>query len=206
MKKTINKFLAVMLILTISNTVKSQDIIYGGFKGGPNYSVLKDNGKYLKSGIGYSFGYFEVLELTYKMNLQAEINYSNQTFINEVSSGTSSYKNTQHFRSIEIPLLVKYRPNDQFSIGLGYQFSLKPKSKGKEKTVFGTTTEESDYEENGINSNGLIFDASFKSGKTIVGLRVLSPTNTFASGIDIDRNEIESKSTNGSLYFAISLF
>ena len=75
MKKII--YISTLFILTLTVKVKAQDdVIYGGFKLAPNFSVITDKADKWSSGIGYSLGYFEVLELNYKMNLQAEINYS----------------------------------------------------------------------------------------------------------------------------------
>jgi hypothetical protein len=67
------KILTVILICA-SFTLKAQDKIYGGLRIAPNFSLITDKSddyKNVKSGVGYSFGYYEVLELSYKINLQA---------------------------------------------------------------------------------------------------------------------------------------
>lgn len=185
---------ALLIILLISNNTQAQSKIYGGFKISPNYSIITDKADNLKSGIGYGIGYFEVLELDNKINLQAEINYTNTTFITEETNGTTTTKQTINNNSIELPLMIKYRPMDNFSIGLGYQLSFFPNS--SQKT---TTTGMGDIKENGegIKSNGLFIDANFKTNKTIFGLRVIKSSKSIIEPIN---------SINASFYVGFTLF
>lgn len=192
------KILCIFVILaTISKFSVAQDNIYGGFKLSPNYSIFLDKAKDYTSGIGYSFGYFEVLELSYKLNLQAEVNYTNSSFIYKVSNGPNSLKRTANFSSIELPLMFKFRPSNNFAIGLGYQFAFKPK--GNLKTVTtdnGTSTEEKETID-GISSEGGFLDANFKSGKTIVGLRILKTNKNFIEPYN---------SLNAAFYIGFGIF
>lgn len=172
----------LFILFTLISVVKisaAQDNIYGGFKVSPNYSIFIDKAKNYSSGIGYGLGYFEVLELSYKLNLQAEVNYTRSSFIYEESNGSSSLKRTANFGSIELPLMFKFRPVDNFAIGLGYQFSFKPKGSLKSVTTDnGTSTEEKETID-GISAAGGFLDANFKSGKTIFGLRILKTNKNF---------------------------
>jgi hypothetical protein len=187
----------IVLLVSISKFSHAQDNIYGGLKLSPNYSIFIDKAKDYSSGIGYSIGYFEVLELSYKLNLQAEVNYSQNSFIYKVSNGSYSEKQTSNYNSVELPLMFKFRPSENFAIGIGYQFSFK--SKGKIKTVTtdnGTSTELKETID-GISSEGGFLDANFKSGKTIVGLRILKTNKNFIEPYN---------SLNAAFYLGFGIF
>jgi len=192
MKKTI--YALTIIGLLISYCSQAQSKICGGFKLAPNYSIITDKVENLKSGIGYSVGYFEVLELENKINLQAEINYTNNSFVSETNSGGINSKTTINNNSVELPFMIKYRPNDNFSIGLGYQFSFFPSKSEKTKTT-GQADENNDGK--GIKSNGLFLDANIKTNKTIIGLRVLKTSKSIIEPIS---------SINASFYVGFALF
>lgn len=195
MKKIL--FLAITLV-TANCTLLAQDVIYGGFKIAPNLSVFTDKAPAdTKSGIGYGIGYYEVLELSYKVNLQAEVNYNMMSFVKEVKSGSNSNKEVRAYRAIELPLMIKLRPSSNFSIGAGYQFSFRPKLKTTKTDKTGSTTNETTVESKGIKTSGFFLDMNGKVSKNIIGLRVLSPSEDFNGG---------SKSLNVAAYFGITLF
>ena len=80
-------FFTVVTILLLNFYSKAQEVIYGGLKASPNLSVFTSKApENVKSGIGYSIGYFEVLELGYKINLQAEINHNMISFVQDIKS------------------------------------------------------------------------------------------------------------------------
>jgi hypothetical protein len=188
-------FYAIIFIgLMISNNSQAQSKIYGGFKLAPNYSIITDKVENLKSGIGYSVGYFEVLELENKINLQAEINYTNNSFVIDLNSGGINTKTTIKNNSVELPLMVKYRPNDNFSIGLGYQFSFFSSKSEKTKT---TGQADENINDKGISSNGVFLDANIKTKKTIIGLRVLKTSESIIEPFE---------SINASFYVGFALF
>jgi hypothetical protein len=212
MKKKIIYFITI-ISFTCLGAKAQEDKIYGGFKVAPNYSLITDKADKWKSGIGYSIGYFEVAELTYKMNLQAEINYSVYSFNNEVLDGfdnngneKTTKKNKTH-KSIEIPIMAKYRVSDQFAIGLGYQVSLRTKVKDEtgSNDLFGSA-DNNDNEAFSLSSlfspkhstSGFFVDASYKSEKVICGLRLLQTNKQL-----IDETH---KSINASFYVGFPLF
>lgn len=192
MKKIV--YALTIIGLLISYISKAQSKIYGGLKLAPNYSIITDKVENLKSGIGYSIGYFEVLELENKINLQAEINFTNNSFIREINSGGINSKTTINNNSVELPFMIKYRPNDNFSIGFGYQFSFFPSISQKNKTT-GEPNENLDGK--GIKSNGLFLDANIKTKKTIIGLRVLKTSKSIIE---------PTESINASFYLGFALF
>ena len=214
MKKII--YISTLFILSLSLKLKAQDdVIYGGFKIAPNYSVITDKADKWTSGIGYSLGYFEVLELNYKMNLQAEINYSRYVLQNEIITGydnagnPTTTKKNKTYRSFEIPVMAKYRVNN-FAIGLGYQISFRTKLKDETNEYYvqnGNIQSAADEESEPLSlkslfspkysTGGVFLDASFKSDKIIGGLRILQTNKAL-----IDDTH---RSLNASVYFGISL-
>lgn len=192
MKKIVYAFTIICFLISYNSQAQSN--IYGGFKLAPNYSIITDKVENLKSGIGYSLGYFEVLELENKINLQAEINYTNNSFVSEQNLGGINRKTTTNNNSVELPFMVKYRPNDNFSIGLGYQFSFFPSRSEKTKT---TGQADVNNDGKGSKSNGLFLDANIKTNKTIIGFRVLKTSKSIIEPIS---------SINASLYVGFALF
>ncbi|MEN9963385.1 MAG: outer membrane protein beta-barrel domain [Bacteroidota bacterium] len=195
--KSINLVCFTILFFISSNSIFGQHKIYGGFKLTSNYSVFTEKVQEWKSRLGYGFGYFEVMELDYPVNLQAEINFTTNTFINKTSFGTQSVKITNNYHSFEIPLLAKYRINDHFSFGIGYQFSIG--SSGKSKTVLDNNGNQSKSSTNltGINTSGFLFDANHSSEKTMFGFRIIRTNDNFIDPF---------KSINASVFFGFKLF
>ena len=195
-------FFIAVTILTANLSGYAQDLIYGGFRIAPNTSIFMDNApENEKAGIGYGIGYYEVLELSNKINLQAEVNYNMISFVNEVTfPGGGSVKETKNYSSIDLPIMVKYRPSANFAIGVGYQFSLGSNLNRKEVTKNGNTTTESNSEDDGVNSSGMFIDMNTKFAKNIVGLRVLSTDKSF---FEYDQ---EQKTLNISLYVGFTIF
>jgi len=152
MKKIILTTLVYFCFINIQS-IRAQDVIYGGFKLAPTYSVFTEKAADgFNAEVGYSIGYFEVLELSNKINLQAEVNYSNYAYSSK-PSGTST-KTKYNYNALEIPFMVKYRVAESFAVGVGYQFAL-----------------------TGDKTSGLLFDANFKTNKTIVGIRGMKTTS-----------------------------
>jgi hypothetical protein len=157
MKKILLTIL-VCIGTTAFNHIKAQDVIYGGFKLAPTYSIFTEKpADGFTASPGFSVGYFEVLELSNKINLQAEVNYSNYAYTFTVPGTTSKEK--FNYNALELPFLVKYRVAESFAIGAGYQFAL-----------------------TGDKSSGLLFDANFKTNKTIIGIRGLKTINDMVVG------------------------
>ena len=192
MKKIV--FAITIFGLMICNNSQAQSKIYSGFKVAPNYSIITDKTDNLKSGIGYSIGYFEVLELENKINLQAEINYTNNSFVREINFGGINSKTTINNSSVELPLMIKYRPSDNFSFGVGYQFSFFPTKSEKTKT---TGEPDENIDGKGIKTSGIFFDANVKTNKTIIGLRVIKTIKSVIEPIN---------SINASFYVGFALF
>lgn len=179
----------------------AQDKIYGGIRLSPNFSIINDKAelyKKVKSGVGYSIGYFEVLELSYKINLQGEINYSNYSFKTDVSFDPTKTDNKMtNYQSLEIPLAVKFRPSEAIAFGVGYQFSFFATT--KDEANYGTNPGSwNDEESSGnVRTNGFFFDINGKAGKSIFGLRIVKFNKNL---IDTD------KLYNFSAYVGIGLF
>jgi hypothetical protein len=149
------------------------------------------------SGVGYSIGYFEVAELTSKINLQAEINYSAYAFVDNSVTKTTT---TTTLTNLELPIMVKYRIVDAFSIGAGYQFNIL-NQQFRTKSVF-TEVEGFDPVRNtdlpGSSSQGYFIDANFKTGSVLLGLRVLQNADDFYLP--------NKRSVNIGLYAAFAIF
>lgn len=196
MKKSI---LSLILSVSVYAATNAQDIIYGGLKLSPNYSFFTEEVKKVSSGIGYSIGYFEVLELSNRINLQAEINYSSYAF---VDNSTENIKTTTRYNYLELPVMVKYRVSETFAIGAGYQLNLLNQTfkKGKETTkIEGSSDDESRdlTAEEIIGTNGFFIDANIKGGNNIFGLRVLSTNDPLFAN---------KRSLNVALYVGFTLF
>jgi hypothetical protein len=194
MKKLI---LSLILSVSVYAATNAQDIIYGGLKLSPNYSFFTEEFKKVSSGIGYSIGYFEVLELSNRINLQAELNYSSYAF---VDNRVDDVKTTTRYNYLELPVMVKYRVSETFAIGAGYQLNLLNEvfKKGKVTSKFDGEEESMDLSaEEIIGTNGFFVDANVKGGNNIFGLRVLSTNDPLFEG---------KKSLNVALYVGFTLF
>jgi hypothetical protein len=182
MKNIFKLIVSIFFLSTVFNTqsVKAQDVIYGGFKLAPTYLIPTKKIDPLKfsSKIGYSIGYYEVLELSNKINLQAELNYSSYSY--KLKTEGSTTETEQELKGIELPLMIKYRANNNFAIGAGYQFGL-----GAQKL------------------SGMLFDMNVKSNKTIFGLRALF-LNEDESAVMF--GEQSAKPIATSLYLGFSIF
>ncbi len=202
MKKILYIIAAISLLNSFSAKAQ-EDKIYGGFKVAPNFSIITDKvTDQWKTGIGFNIGYFEVLELTNKVNLQAEILINKTTFVQNLKEGEFSSKTTRTTSNLNLPIMAKYRITDEFAVGLGYQFSLgilmesKLNEKIKNSGPAGYSNE-SKSESQGIKNNGFFLDASYTKGKSMFGFRLLNPK----------MEQIESyKTVNASFYFGYKLF
>lgn len=195
MKQKIVYIITLISFINCIDAKAQEDKIYGGFKIAPNYSIITDKADSWKSDVGYSIGYFEVLELNYKLNLQAEINFSKYSF------NIQGYKKS--YKSIEIPVAAKYRLTNQLALGIGYQVSLRTKLKDE-------TNPYSDYEDNSStdvlskifspkqSTSGVFADVSFKNEKIICGLRFLQTNKQLIDNMH--------SSINTSFYVGIPLF
>lgn len=214
MKKKIIYITITFSLFLSFNTKAQEDKIYGGIKIAPNYSLITDKADKWKSGVGYSIGYFEVAELSNKINLQAEINYSKYSYSNEVSDGYDNSGNPKTtrkkkvYKTFEFPVMVKYRFNDQVAIGLGYQVSFRTKLKDEttesNNNPYGefTTPDESVDPFSKLfspkySTSGFFVDASYKSEKVICGLRILQTNKQL-----LDDSH---KSINASFYVGFPL-
>lgn len=201
MKKILYIIAAISLFNSFSAKAQ-EDKIYGGFKVAPNFSIITDEvNDDWKTGIGYSIGYYEVLELANKLNLQAEILFDKTTFVQVLKDEDISTKTTRTSSNLNIPIMAKYRLTNEFAIGLGYQFSadilMKPKLMEKVKDSGPGYSSESKSESEGIKNNGFFFDASYTKGRSIFGLRLLSPK----------MKQIQDYNTiNASFYFGYQIF
>jgi hypothetical protein len=185
--------LIILSIFLLEINVHAQDKVYGGLKAGINTSMFTTESKILKSNLGFSIAYFEVLELSSKINLQAEINYAITKFKTD-SINAFTDKHNYKVASIDVPVMAKYRLSKDFAIGIGYQFGLKSNLTDEYGTTDPITTTN-----NGVKNSGLIIDASLKSKKSIFGLRVLSVNDPLITRYAKNTNNI-------SFYFCYSLF
>jgi hypothetical protein len=115
------KFLLFIGLVTLG--VNAQDI-KGGIRLSPNMPTFSNDVDNSSSGkVGYSIGYFETMNLNSNIALQGEINYTHISYeVKETSFDGSSDKSTYTNNFFEIPLIVKYRINEEFSIGGGLQY------------------------------------------------------------------------------------
>ena len=114
----------LLFIGLVTLGVNAQDI-KGGIRLSPNMPTFSNDVDNSSSGkVGYSIGYFETMNLNSKIVLQAEISYTDISYEAKGTSfiGESSDKSTFSNNFFEIPVLVKYRVNEDFSIGGGLQY------------------------------------------------------------------------------------
>ena len=182
--------LLTMIVITYNS--KAQDKIYSGFKLAPNFSLFSDETGDLKPTIGYGAGYFEVLELSNHINLQAELNYSLAKFSSDDKSSGKTITTTYSVNTLDLPIMIKYRTDGGLAFGVGYQLGLK--STTHKKVDSGTA--ESNPSDN--KNAGFLLDLSYStSNKNILGLRFLSPSNPQIKSFN---------STNLSIYYGLKLF
>lgn len=115
-------FLFISLITLGANAQE----IKGGIKFSPNFSTFSKEIDNSSSGkIGYTFGYYETMNFSESIQLQGEISYTQITYESNSYSGFGkSSKTTYTTNFIEIPLIIKYRVSEDFSIGGGYQYCI----------------------------------------------------------------------------------
>lgn len=183
----------------------NQDRIFGGIRLAPNYSFFIDKAKDWKPEIGYSIGYYEVCELDYRLNLQAEVNYSVRANSYEPAN---SGKTTFSFKNIELPVAAKYRVSDDFAIGVGYQFSIYKKAKRIFKPIQGEVQKSS---LDGISSSGPFLDMSYTKNKTFIGLRAMQTIKSMVPAFDPSTGEFGDEDSgigtlNVAFYVGIRLF
>ena len=183
----------LLTMVVIAYNSKAQDKIYGGFKLAPNFSLFSDETGDLKPTIGYGAGYFEVLELSNHINLQAELNYSLAKFSSDVKITSSKTVTTNYsVNTLDLPVMIKYRTDGGLAFGVGYQLGLKSTT----HTQVGSGTAESNPSDN--KNAGFLVDLSYSTAnKNIVGLRFLSPSNPQIKSFN---------STNLSIYYGLKLF
>ena len=219
MKKNI---LSSIILVAIFTTASAQDNIYGGLRLSPNYTIfnneVKVGSKTVNSGVGYGIGYYEVLELSNKINIQAELNYNTLSFKHDITDGSISYR----YSNLDLPVMVKYRVNDKFAIGAGYQFNLLNSVIGSGTKITKFKSTKTNVESDGVKNQGFFVDANIKSGNNIFGIRILSTKFTQGSGLDnldlFDSSEdfdtpslggspiIDERAINVSLYVGFTLF
>ena len=104
----------LLFIGLVTLGVNAQDI-KGGIRISPNMPTFSNDVDNSSSGkVGYSIGYFETMNLNSKIALQGEISYTHISY--EANESTFSNK------FFEIPVLIRYRFNEDFSIGGGLQY------------------------------------------------------------------------------------
>ena len=116
------KFLLFIGLVTLG--VNAQDI-KGGIRLSPNMPTFSNDVDNSSSGnVGYSIGYFETMNLNSKIALQGEISYTHISYEAKGTDffGESSDKSTYTNKFFEIPVLIRYRFNEDFSIGGGLQY------------------------------------------------------------------------------------
>jgi hypothetical protein len=181
MKKNI---LSIIILAAIFTTASAQDNIYGGLRLSPNYTIfnneVKVGNKTVNSGVGYGIGYYEVLEISNKINIQAELNYNTLSFKHDITDGSISYRYT----NLDFPLMVKYRVSEQFAIGAGYQFNLLNSVVGSGTQITKVKSTKTNVEVDGVKNQGFFVDANIKSGNNVFGLRILSTKFTQGAGLD----------------------
>ena len=182
----------LLTLVVIAYNSKAQDKIYGGFKLAPNFSLFSDEAKDYNATIGYGVGYFEVLELSNHINLQAELNFNFTKFSYDDKSSGTTVTTTYSVNTLDLPVMVKYRTEGGLAFGVGYQLGLKSST----NTQVGSGTSEKNPSDN--SNAGFLVDLSYSTAnKNIVGFRFLSPSNPQIKSFN---------STNLSIYYGLKLF
>lgn len=115
------KFL--LFIGLVSLGLNAQNI-KGGIRIAPNMATFSSDVDNSSSGkVGYSIGYIETMNVNTQFALQGEISYTHisyeaKNFFNSQSEDKSTFSNN----FLEIPIIAKYRINDDFAIGGGLQY------------------------------------------------------------------------------------
>ncbi|WP_396209629.1 outer membrane beta-barrel protein [Flavobacterium sp.] len=115
------KFL--LFIGLISLGLNAQDI-KGGIRIAPNMATFSSDVDNSSSGkVGYSIGYIETMNVNSQFALQGEISYTHISYEAKDSfMGQSEDKSTFSNNFLEIPIIAKYRINDDLAIGGGLQY------------------------------------------------------------------------------------
>ena len=145
------------LIVTLSNAQE----IKGGVRGGLNYSFFTEDTKKDNGSLGFEIGYFERLEFDNNYVLQAEVNYTANSYKNSDTKTVSTYN------YLEIPFLVKRKITPEFEVGAGikYAFGLDGKVKYDNDDI-----EDEDIDVNG--GFGYLVEGAYVKDKLMFGLRL----------------------------------
>jgi hypothetical protein len=189
MKKRI--MFSMALLFGVTSIVNAQSIV-GGLKVTPSFALVKDNSPVINgsgskvpvsSGIGYGFGYYEILDFKKHLDLQGEINFSVNNYRQIIESpGGFSQVNKWSLSYIDVPLLARIK-FDNFGIGIGPMHRFAIGGVKKTEDINPTETTITDEKIKGSSETALVLDFSYKIKKVYLGLRFASGTkNTLETG------------------------
>lgn len=189
MKKRI--MFSMALLFGVTSIVNAQSIV-GGLKVTPSFALVKDNSPVINGsgskvpvsgGIGYGFGYYEILDFKKHLDLQGEINFSVNNYRQIIESpGGFSQVNKWSLSYIDVPLLARIK-FDNFGIGIGPMHRFAMGGVKKTEDINPTETTITDEKIKGSSETALVLDFSYKIKKVYLGLRLASGTkNTLETG------------------------
>ena len=139
-----NLILIISLFIFTDSTIKAQENIIFGAKGGINLSNLSsDNFAETSPRTGFHLGLLAEVPLSNKLSIQPEILYSTQgTEADQITIGGSPTKADYNLDYIQVPFLGKIYLTESLSVEAGPSFNFLVKEEiGGGGTDFGSTFE-----------------------------------------------------------------
>ena len=163
------KYLTLALFLGITTAIYAQDKAIsksnGGIKGGYNLAAVTYDGEgETEQRSGFHVGFYGESFLNESISIQPELTYSQQGY--KVTNGSSTF--TQKLDYINLPIMLKAYPIQNFFLEAGPQIGLAISHKEEYTGLFSGTTE---YEPSNFDW-GLNFGGGFKTDSGIsLGVR-----------------------------------
>ncbi|TDE30592.1 PorT family protein [Flavobacterium ranwuense] len=164
-----SKFLAIALFIGIGSTMNAQDSAIpksnGGIKGGYNLAAVSFDGDgETEQRHGFHIGVYGESFISESFSIQPELMYSQQGYEITNSSGTF----TQKLDYINLPIMLKAYPSQNFFLEAGPQIGLAVSHKEEYDGLFSGSQE---YEPNNFDW-GINFGGGFKTDSGIsLGVR-----------------------------------
>ena len=163
------KYLTLALFLGITTAIYAQDKVIsksnGGIKGGYNLAAVTYDGEgETEQRYGFHVGFYGESFLNESISIQPELTYSQQGY--KVTNGSDTF--TQKLDYINLPIMLKAYPIQNFFLEAGPQVGLAISHKEEYTGLFSGTTE---YEPSNFDW-GLNFGGGFKTDSGIsLGVR-----------------------------------
>lgn len=180
------KIILCMALIVAQNGINAQELVSKtsdarnqpsiGVKIGVNYSNVydaKDETFHSDPKFGFAIGGFVSFPLGKYLGIQPEVLYSEKGFKATGSFLGSNYEFTRTTRFIDIPVLLSFKPSEQFSIVAGPQYSFLTSRRDEFTNGTNSSAQENEFSNENYRKNLLSFTAGvdLNLDNIVMGLR-----------------------------------